>query len=125
MDPIGYYLTCDDAVHDDCYNLDDWPGFEGWDEPLPIFADTDADTPTHCDVCGLLIDHALTGEGYAYVVDEIVGYLEDGGNAAVIAEWIERYAPNFDADDRELIADAAYARIDKDARAQADLGKGR
>src|SRR5213595_2157138 len=90
--PIGFYVDCDSAVCSDCMREEvseettlspksvylytatgkAWEGFESWEEPLAIFTDTESDTPTHCSVCESLIEHALTGEGYAYVTEAII-----------------------------------------------------
>ena len=93
--PIGYYLSCDDAVCDDCApkgfregDYSEWLGFEDWTEPIPIMQDDECDTPTHCVDCRELIPHALTSHGYAYVL-EAVGSLQ--GDTEVLQAWSERY----------------------------------
>ena len=87
MWPIGYYLTCDDAVCDDCFDPGSWEGFEDWDEPLAIFADTESDTPTHCVRCHALIPHELTTEGYRYVREAVA----EGSNRLGMSERDYRY----------------------------------
>jgi hypothetical protein len=86
--PIGYYVTCDDAECAGCHCPEDWPGFEDWEAPLPIFYGTEADTPTHCRLCGVLVAHALTPEGYDYVRDALA---RGQGDNAVLARWRDVY----------------------------------
>lgn len=92
-DPIGYYVTTDDAQCADCHDPDDWRGFEGWDEPVPIYRGTAGDTPTHCGECGLLIPHALTAEGYAYVAEAIA---RRDGRPDILDKWATEYGPALD-----------------------------
>jgi hypothetical protein len=48
----------------------------------------EADTPQHCDNCGLFLENPLTSEGLAYVSEK----LSDGrGNAAVLEQWRDYY----------------------------------
>ena len=86
--PVGFYVDCDTAVHAECYDLETWNGFEDWTEPLAISDTSESDTPTHCAVCGDLIDHALTGDGYAYVLDALRA---GTGNPEVLTQWTQRY----------------------------------
>lgn len=101
---IGYYITCDDALCDECFrdNTDGsyedavrrWEeagGFEGWEAPLAIFEDTEADTPTHCCECGMVLDHALTDDGYTYVLDSVVQCFREGKQNPVTVQWIETF----------------------------------
>lgn len=90
MEPIGYYVTCDDAVCAEDFDPATWEGFEDWDEPLAIFADTESDTPTHCVACRDLIPHALTSDGYIYVWDALN---EGTGIESVLDAWADEYAP--------------------------------
>lgn len=78
MSVEGYYLTCDDAECSDCFSLDDWEGFEDWEEPLPIFSDTESDSVTHCQSCGVVIPHELTEYGYASIAESVRDCLRDG-----------------------------------------------
>src|SRR5215831_15331661 len=70
---LGYYVTCDDALCRDCFDKPGytWPGFEGWEEPIAIFNDSESDTPTHCCQCGAVIRHDLTPDGGEYVKDAV------------------------------------------------------
>jgi len=103
-EPIGFYANCDDAYCPSCFeeafgvNGERWPGFESWDEPLPIFSDTEADTPTHCAACEELIPHALTTDGYAYV-DEAYREVADGvgGRRCIVRAWVLEYSEDEDA----------------------------
>lgn len=93
-DLLGYYVTCDDAVCSHCATIvnQKWPGFEDWDEPIPIFRDTELDSPVGCSECGSLIPVRLTEDGYNYVVEEIRDYLKSGpslNSAHIYALWGE------------------------------------
>lgn len=92
-EPIGLYVTSDDAQCVDCHEPGDWEGFEDWTEPVPIFQGTAGDTPTHCNDCGLLIPHALTIEGYAYVAEKLA--LRDG-RPDVLDTWASAYGSELD-----------------------------
>lgn len=126
----GYYITCDDAVCPD-HLPDPWEGFEDWTEPLAIFNDTEADTPTHCVECGCLIEHDLTEAGVIYVVDAILDDIlpltitwqgnhryiyaaagRIGVRNPVTTMWYEHYGPIYDLDEAliELIVAAWYNR---------------
>ncbi len=51
----------------------------------------EADTPQHCDTCGLFLENPLTGDGIAYVRSELArANVGDGplpGGAITLAEW--------------------------------------
>lgn len=107
--PIGFYATCDDAycvehLHEDedckgSYVYSDgmeWDGFEGWDAPLAIFASEEVDTPTHCQACGELIEHALTPDGYQYVAAAVEENLREGIRNPVVHLWADRYGDGLD-----------------------------
>lgn len=86
--PIGHLVTCDEAECAECHRPEDWPGFDDWEAPPPIFYGTEADTPTHCARCGSLIPHSLTDDGYAYVRDQL---RRPGGRPEVKAQWADAY----------------------------------
>lgn len=92
-DPIGFYVNVDDAQCVDCHEPDDWGGFEDWEAPVPIFQGTAGDTPTHCGDCGLLIPHALTADGYAYVAEAIA---RRDGRPDILDRWASTYGPDLD-----------------------------
>lgn len=94
--PIGYYVTCDDALCADCApagfaesDYSEWEGFDGWSEPIAIFPSTESDTPTHCAECEALIPHDLTPDGLAYVAERLAA---DDGRPEIHAMWAEAYA---------------------------------
>jgi hypothetical protein len=98
---IGYYVDCDDAVCRDCApagfdngDYSQWPGFEGWEEPIAIFMDAEADTPTHCTECGAVIAHDLTPDGESHVLEAIADLAGDPGShsAEVVAQWWDAYS---------------------------------
>lgn len=91
-EPVGYYLDCDTAVCEDCFDPVAWEGFEDWDEPLTIFDSDEADTPTHCAECESLIEHALTSDGYAYVREAYLrALLVEDGRKCIVRAWVEAY----------------------------------
>lgn len=105
MEPIGYYLTCDDAVCAehvtviaDGYDVgtyfisgEQWAGFEDWPDPLPIFWSDEADTPTHCVECEALIPHRLTDYGMEYVREALE---MPGGRRCIERAWVLEYLPS-------------------------------
>jgi hypothetical protein len=110
-DPIGYWLTCDDAVCTACApsgfaedDFSEWPGFESWDEPLIITAEDESDSPTHCSVCESLIEHRLTSDGYAYVAQAMAEHLSEmdshpddrTGRACILKAWWNAYGDDSD-----------------------------
>jgi hypothetical protein len=116
---IGYYVDCDTAVCRDCApagfsrsDYSEWPGFEGWPEPLVIFIDSESDSPTHCHKCGAVIAHDLTADGTQYVLDAIAEFIGgDGHTPDVMAQWWDAYADTLDSSDlREMIESAMVAR---------------
>lgn len=53
----------------------------------------EADSPQHCDSCGLFLDNPLTGDGDNYVRDAFIDYVETGrGNIEVLADWKLAYS---------------------------------
>ena len=89
--PIGYYLDCDTAVCDECFDPDQWQGFEDCSEPLPISEDDEADTPTHCARCEELIAHALTPDGIAYVEEAYARASVGDGRKCIVKQWVLEY----------------------------------
>jgi hypothetical protein len=52
----------------------------------------EADSPQHCDGCGLLLENPLTPDGYRYVNEKLTEHARDGsGDAEVLKQWSERY----------------------------------
>ena len=67
------------------YDSDDWP--KGPYEN----GGGEADSPQHCDCCGLFLENPLTADGEAYVREACAG--------AVMAEWREFYAYLWEGND--------------------------
>lgn len=108
---LGYYVNCDDALCGDCFRKQhgdddlgrpDSPGFqawregggfEGWDEPVAILRDDEADTPTNCRGCEHLIPHRLTDDGVDYVAEHLGRVLRDpnDGRRCVVRDWVNEY----------------------------------
>jgi hypothetical protein len=52
----------------------------------------EADSPQHCDACGVFLENPLTTDGYRYVNEALIEHARDGdGNAEVLAEWAKFY----------------------------------
>jgi hypothetical protein len=73
-----------------------WP--HTWQEsdyyPQGPYADGggEADSPQHCDHCGLLLENPLTGDGNRYVNEKLTEYARDGsGTLEVLEKWSNRY----------------------------------
>lgn len=68
------------------YDSDDWPKGPYGD------GGGEADTPQHCDMCGVFLDNPLTGDGETYVRDAFREFVETGrGRPDVLGEWKARY----------------------------------
>ncbi len=53
----------------------------------------EADSPQHCDACGVFLENPLTSEGREYTKDLIHWFEAAGsGNAVVVNEWRTFYA---------------------------------
>ena len=56
----------------------------------PIFADSESDTPTHCDECGVLIDTTPTEDAIEYVRKAIASAMSrDDARSVAINAWPE------------------------------------
>jgi hypothetical protein len=111
--PIGYYVTCDDAVCADCApsgfaqgDYSGWPEFEGWEEPIAITMDDESDSITHCRECSRVIRHDLTPDGTAYLIDSLAEQISEPGShtADVMAQWWDAYGEDLDENTLHLLA---------------------
>ena len=86
-DVIGYVDTENGgpAVCDSCATADE---ARAWS---PIFADSETDSPTHCERCEDLIPEALTGDGARYVADALIDGMRGDGRPCVLRQWWEEY----------------------------------
>ena len=119
MQVVGYYTDCDTALCADCApegfadsDYVQWEGFEGWDEPLAIFDDTESDSVTHCADCGAVIDSALTEEGYRYIGEAVREGFGKGMQNPVTVLWLDEYAQ---WDDDLQAMDEFYRLLPKDS----------
>lgn len=93
MTLIGY-LSGDTAYCLDCFSGD--PTLV-----TPIMRSTEADTPTHCTDCEVLIPHALTSDGLLYVAMQIDTHVRDKllgittGRVAILGRWWNEYQEQF------------------------------
>jgi hypothetical protein len=86
--PIGYLVARHEVECVDCHRPAEWPGFEDWEAPEPLFYGTAADVPHQCRRCWALVPHALTDKGLDYVR----GRLTSGkGHPDVLAQWFDAY----------------------------------
>jgi hypothetical protein len=52
----------------------------------------EADTPQHCDACGLFLENPLTADGTRYVIEKLVEHARDGsGSRKVFEQWAAFY----------------------------------
>ena len=52
----------------------------------------EADSPQHCDGCGLFLENRLTADGYLYVNEKLIEHARDGsGNGDVLDSWARYY----------------------------------
>lgn len=74
-------------MHDESsYDSDDWPKGPYSD------GGGEADSPQHCDMCGVFLDNPLTPDGETYVRDVFRQFVETGrGSLDVLAEWKAAY----------------------------------
>lgn len=59
------------------------------DDMGACFADSEVDSPSHCDSCGAFLPHSLTRDGEEYVREALS---EGEGDPDVLAEWREYYS---------------------------------
>ena len=63
-----------------------------WPQGLYPNGGGEADTPNHCDHCGLFLENPLTSDGEAYVADLLIEHFANGrGNKEILLEWAEFY----------------------------------
>jgi hypothetical protein len=79
-----------------CCVFNPWP--HSWQEsdyyPQGPYPDGggEADTPQHCDGCGVFLENALTGNGTRYVNEKLIEYARDGSGAKDVLEtWAKHY----------------------------------
>lgn len=72
--------------------------YDSDDLPKGPYADGggEADTPQHCDGCGLFLETSLTTDGYRYVREKLIEHARDGsGNPEVLKQWAKHYGVSF------------------------------
>lgn len=119
-------IYCEDCGHSLLDQRKEYAGAEDSDVyPQGPFGEGggEADTPQHCDSCGVFLDNPLTGDGETYVRDAFNDYVDCGsGLFEVLADWKLAYGWCFDdyaeitlpllIEDRPL-TDTQQARFDK------------
>lgn len=95
-------LLCDSCAHEYMANTekpahvdtDDQTSYDSDEWPKGAFYDSggEADSPQHCDHCGIFLENPLTGDGDTYVRDTFREYIETGrGSLDVLTEWKAYY----------------------------------
>jgi hypothetical protein len=52
----------------------------------------EADSPQHCDACGIFLENTLTPDGTRYVIAQLVEHARDGsGSRSVLQQWAAFY----------------------------------
>ena len=52
----------------------------------------EADSPQHCDACGVFLENTLTGDGSRYVNERLIEHARDGsGDRDVLTTWAKYY----------------------------------
>lgn len=63
----------------------------------------EADSPQHCASCGAFLENPLTGDGYAYVAEQLDNYGSNPrGSRDVLTLWAEYYKREDDDLDRAI-----------------------
>jgi hypothetical protein len=121
---LGYYVTCDDALCVECcrdlpevndapnHDYPWWSGFESWESPLAISESDESDSPTHCDKCGIVIEHDLTDDGYHMVFEAVLQGFVEGKQNPVVIQWLEAYEEYMQERDDEV--DCEHGALDWD-----------
>jgi hypothetical protein len=87
-------MLCEGCAHEEerfiAVNRPDRVGAEdSGDYPQGPYADGggEADTPQHCDCCGVFLENPLTSDGREYVIEQLVTYR----SRPVLDRWREFY----------------------------------
>lgn len=115
--------TPEDVSDERSYDSDDYP--KG---PLADGGGA-ADSPQHCDSCGLFLENDLTEEGLAFVRDVIQGHADGKpGNREASAEWGAFYDvhpeyPDADEDDeQDKAVEITVEELEKSLLARVETG---
>lgn len=77
------------------FDPEDEESYDSDDYPKGPYSDGggEADTPQHCDKCGVLLENPLTSDGEAYVIEAFGDFIvRNDGDKAVINVWRNYYA---------------------------------
>jgi hypothetical protein len=86
----------DDPDDEGTYDSDDFPKGPYGD------GGGEADTPQHCDICGLFLENPLTGDGRTYVEETVERDSTAGRKESVaMLEWAPYYGVKLEARERK------------------------
>lgn len=89
-----YCEKCAQLEIDECKSKGRADTGDSDDYPQGPYADGggEADTPQHCDACGLFLENPLTPDGMTYASERIEEHLSDGtGRGDVLSAWADFY----------------------------------
>lgn len=75
-------------------DMDDESSYDSDEWPKGPYADGggEADSPHHCDMCGVFLDNPLTPDGESYIWNLWEQFIKEGrGNVEVLKLWADAY----------------------------------
>lgn len=83
-------LWCEACARPAHVNESDESSYDSDEWPKGPYADGggEADTPQHCDGCGLFLENPLTADGLAYVAERLAEFRELHGAAEPLTETL-------------------------------------
>jgi hypothetical protein len=101
-----YCESCMMKLEIERYPEDDWRWQDSEHSPQGPYADGggEADTPQHCDDCGLFLENPLTGAGYDYVLNYIIEAMRGQAAATdVLDTWARYYRHDYIAGEWHIV----------------------
>jgi hypothetical protein len=104
-----------DESDESSYDSDEWPKGPYSD------GGGEADSPCHCDHCGVFLDNPLTPDGSDYVKEAWLHYIATGsGSLQTLTKWREGYPCEF-AEFCENVERDNYGPLDENAHDRFDI----
>jgi hypothetical protein len=104
-----YCESCMMKLEIERYPEDDWRWQDSDHSPQGPYADGggEADTPQHCDHCGVFLENPLTDDGARYVLDAIIrewraASTPDG--IETVYDWANRYQDYYRGGERAIVS---------------------